>query len=318
MHKTSFKFSRLLLIIPIGVFVFILLPELTKKYNDFKKQETELKESAIQLVELQQIEKLTTSEFHKLKTLEIGLPIRQLSFERQKFLYYKTGGMFIVLLFMGIGMLLTSFLTQRKKNSPNNRTVDFQFNDPDLDTIGKQISWEAKENSGSNFASETLKKTAFGYKITSSSFVKVFAWSFFLVGLNYVVLSFIEFYSISQKQMTIMQAGKLFFSTGGIFLLIGLFLLFSFGAKVHINKQQRKIIIDGQILSFKDLHALQILEKFTQGKSSGGYFCYEVNLITKDGKRYNLLNHGDKVILFSDMMKIHQLFKTQVWCRVQL
>ncbi|WAC01977.1 hypothetical protein N7U66_19410 [Lacinutrix neustonica] len=77
--------------------------------------------------------------------------------------------------------------------------------------------------------------------------------------------------------------------------------------------RKRNISIDGKILSFHQIYALQLLEKFVEGQSSGSYFSYELNLITKQGARHNLLNHGDKEYLLSDMVKLSRLFRVPVW-----
>ena len=73
------------------------------------------------------------------------------------------------------------------------------------------------------------------------------------------------------------------------------------------------MIVGGEIIPFQHAYALQLLEKFIPGKSSGGYFCYEANLVTKEGKRFNLLNHGDKQYLLSDAVKISKIFSIPVW-----
>ncbi len=313
MHKISFKASYLLILIPLSIVIFTVMPQIERTYYAYHDQHSTLKLEIVQCDSLQQIARPTTSELHKIKILKGTIALKTKIFGKQKFTYYKIGGMLIILVLMGIGMFITSFLMRRKKTSSGNREIDFSFEDSSLDEIGKQVLWDAKEGSGSNFASEIFKKAVNGYKITSTSYTKVIAWSFFLVGLEYTLLSFIEFFSIADKQMTIMEGGKLFFTSGGPFLIVGIFLIIMFGTKVFINTQKRKIIVDGEILPFKDLYALQVLEKFISGKSSGGYFCYELNLITKDSKRYNLLSHGDKMFLLSDMMKISKLLKLPVW-----
>lgn len=313
MNKLSFKSYWLFLLIPIGVVYFVLVPELEAKYKRYNNNQVTLQKNIQTLDSLKQLNKLTRSGEHLIKKLGITVPIHKKVYGKEKFLFYKTGGMLLVLVFMGIGMVTTSYLSNKKKTAPKNKQVDFTFEDPDNDVIGQQISWNALENSASNFASEVLKKTAQGYKITSSSFTKVFAWSFFLMGLNYVAISFYEYYQVYNIPLTFMKGGKLFFTSGGPFLLIGLFLLFMFSPKVFIHTRKRKIITSGETLQFQQVYALQVLEKFSSGGSSGGYFSYELNLITNKGARYNLLNHGDKTYILSDMMKISKLLKVPVW-----
>ncbi|MCD8453754.1 hypothetical protein PJW08_01930 [Tenacibaculum finnmarkense] len=314
MQKLPFKSSWLFLLIPIGMIYFVFVPQIQKQYERYNKQQITLQNDIRTLDSLKHAKKLNRKGTHLLKKLEITVPVHQKVYGKQKFLYYKTGGMLLVLVFMGIGMLVTSYLSNRKKTSSKNKQIDFIFDDFTTDQIGQTISWDGVESSGSNFASETFKKTAQGYKITGSSFTKVFAWSFFLIGLNYVAVSFYEFYQTSDIPLTFMKGGKLFFTSGGVFLIVGVILLFMFSPKAYIYTRKRKIIVGAELLTFQQVHALQVLEKFISGSSSSGsYFSYELNLITKNGVRYNLLNHGDKTYILSDMLKISKLLKVPVW-----
>ncbi|GFD71590.1 hypothetical protein [Tenacibaculum mesophilum] len=313
MKKVSLTSSWVFAIIPIGIFFFVVFPQLQNMYESFHKREIEVQQSARKLDSLQQLTKPTREDLNNIKRLEITVPIHQLSIDKQRYTYYKTGGMLAVLAFMFIGMFGSSYLAKRKKNSSNNKQIEFSFEDFTTDAIGQYISWDPVKGSGSNFLSERLRKTSSGYKITSSTYMKFMAWSFFLMGLNYVAWSYIEFFEFSKEPLTFMQGGKMFFISGGPFVLIGVFLLFSFGAKAFLNSQKRKVLVDGEIISFQQVYALQVLSKFIQGNKSGGYHCYEVNLVTQSGERYNLLNHGDKEYLLSDMVKISRFLKVPVW-----
>lgn len=313
MKKVSLTSSWVFVIIPIGILFFVVFPQLQNMYESFHKREIEVQQSARKLDSLQQLTKPTREDLNNIKRLEITVPIHQLSIDKQRYTYYKTGGMLAVLAFMFIGMFGSSYWAKRKKNSSNNKQIEFSFEDFTTDAIGQYISWDPVKGSGSNFLSERLRKTSSGYKITSSTYMKFMAWSFFLMGLNYVAWSYIEFFEFSKEPLTFMQGGKMFFISGGPFVLIGVFLLFSFGAKAFLNSQKRKVLVDGEIISFQQVYALQVLSKFIQGNKSGGYHCYEVNLVTQSGERYNLLNHGDKEYLLSDMVKISRFLKVPVW-----
>ncbi|CAM1358815.1 conserved membrane hypothetical protein [Tenacibaculum litoreum] len=313
MKKVSLNNSWFFAIIPIGIFIFVAFPQFQNMYESFHKRDLEVQQKAQELDSLQQLTNPTRKDLNNIKRLEATVPIHQLSISKQRYTYYKTGGMLAVLAFMFIGMFGSSYWTKRKKNSPTNKQIEFSFGDFTTDAIGQNISWSAVKGSGSNFLSERLRKTAFGYKITSSSYLKFVAWSFLLMGLNYVVWSYIEFFEFSKEPLTFMHGGKMFFMYGGPFVLIGVFLLFSFGAKAFLNSQKRKVLVDGEIIPFQQVYALQVLSKFIQGNKSGSYYCYEVNLVTQNGERHNLLNHGDKEYLLSDMVKISRFLKVPVW-----
>ena len=224
MKKISLNSSWLFLLIPIGIVFFVVMPELGKKYEAYNKQQTELQQEIVQLDSLKQLERPTRRDLNTISRLETTVHVKTLTYGKQRYLFYKIGGMFVVFIFMFGGMFGSSYLVKRKKTSPNNKEITFNFGDFTQDVIGQQISWEATEGSGSNFLSEHLKKTSKGYKISSSSYMKFVAWGFFLVGANYTIWSFVEFFEFSKKAMTFMQGGKIFFTSGGIFILVGIFL----------------------------------------------------------------------------------------------
>lgn len=313
MNKINLNSSWLFLLIPIGIVIFIVIPELKDTYTVFQNQEIKHQQNVARLDSLKLLEKPTTRIKNEIKRLEISVPISERGIERQRYTYYKTGGMLAVLVFMFTGMFGSSYLAKLKKTAPNNKVIDFSFENQNHDAIGREISWSAVESSGSNFLSERLKKTALGYKITSSGTMKFISWSFLLIGLNYVAWSFIEHYKFSNKPLDFMQGGKMFFTSGGVFMLIGFFFFLSKGTKVFFHNRKRKMVVDGKVLTFQQAYALQVLEKFIEGNSSGNYFCYELNLVTKEGDRYNLLNHGDKQYLLSDMVKISKFLNVPVW-----
>lgn len=315
MNKISFKPSWLLVLIPIGILFFVAGPQLQNTYNQFHKKELDHQANVQELDSLKQLVNPTRRDENKIKRLETTVSITGKVLTKQRYQHYKMGGMLVVLAFMFLGMFGSSYWVRRKKKSPKNKVVEFNFEDPNTDAIGQQISWDATENSGSNFLSEHLKKTGFGYKIASSSFMKFVAWSFFLVGVNQLVWTVVEYFQLTDRSLGFMKAGKMFFTSGGVFLIIGMFFIFYTAAKANILMRKRKIVVGGEVLDFNQLYALQVLEKFIEGgsSSSGSYFCYEVNLVTKQGVRYNLLNHGDKVFLLSDMAKLSKILKLPVW-----
>ncbi|WP_435253797.1 hypothetical protein [Tenacibaculum sp. A30] len=313
MKKISLNSSWFFAIIPIGIFIFVALPQLQNMYDAFHKREMKVQQSVRELDSLQQLTNPTRRDLNNIKRLEISVPSQKTGIARERYTYYKTGGMLALLAFMFVGMFGSSYWAKRKKNSSNNKQIEFSFEDFTTDAIGQYISWNPVKGSGSNFLSERLRKTSSGYKITSSSYMKFMAWSFLLMGLNYVAWSYIEFFEFSKEPLTFMYGGKIFFTSGGPFLLVGMFLLFSFGSKVQLNSHKRNVLVDGEIVPFQQVYALQVLSKFVEGNKSGGYHCYEVNLVTQSGERYNLLNHGDKEYLLSDMVKISRFLKVPVW-----
>ncbi|CAA0152237.1 hypothetical protein [Tenacibaculum maritimum] len=316
MTKSFFNRSWLFLVIPVGFILFVIAPEIQKKYNDYKEHQIALRNNIYILDSLKQLKKTNTKDNHLIKKLEITIPIHTRVYRRQKFLYYKTGGLLIILILMGIYIIGLCHSSNKKKATKSKR-INFNFENPEKDRIAQQISWNSLESSSSNFKSEILKKTKNGYQIMASPVIKVFAWSFFLIGGNYLLFSIVQHYESLCSSFSFIQIGKLFFTSGGPFLLTGIFLIALSLPKVYINTFKKDITFFNKKILFQEIYALQIIEKFSKSKrSSNSYPSFELNIITKNGNRYNLLNHGDKTHLLSDMVKISKVLRVPIWNKI--
>jgi hypothetical protein len=313
MKKISINHAWLFWLIPLCMFVFVGFPQLKRTYNLYEKRVQKYEQEKVELDSLRQANVTSSKAKHRLKTLEITVPITEKVILREQYTYYKTGGMLGVLALMFIGVFGSGYFARKKKTAPTNKRVDFTFEDSTQDAIGQSVSWEATKSSGSNFYSQQLKKTSYGYKVTNTTMLKVIPLAFFLMGFNYVVWSFIEYFQFNNVSLTFMKAGNLFFTSGGVFMLVGAILFFVFSSKTQLDKRKRNVTINGTIIPFQKIYALQLLQKFVSSNNSEGYFCYELNLVTNSGDRINLLNHGDKEYILSDMIKISQFLKVPVW-----
>lgn len=297
-------------LVPLIFVLFITYPSIKSSYDQQNKQQEELREKEERLELLKNKKDITLKEKNEITRLEIQVKAGKQAVDVHFYSNLKLLGVigFLVVLFGA--MFTNSYISNKKKNDPNNRVINFTYEDPFQDAIGSTVSWDPCANGGSNFRSERYVKTRFGYKVDSTFFVKIFAWAFLLIGIAWTGFSF--FKAIKQgKEIGVMEIGHLFFTSGGMFIIVGVGLIFMFGAKVFIFKSKRIVVVDGEKLPFNQIYALQVLQKIVYSKHS--YPCYEVNLVTKTGERYNLLNHGDKDYILSDMAKISQLFKVPVW-----
>lgn len=313
MKKISINHVWLFWLIPLCMFIFVGYPQLKKSYGLYENRVQKYEKEKIELDSLRNINQPSAKANHRLKTLEITVPITEKVILREQYTYYKTGGMLFMLAVLFVAIFGSSYLASKKKSAPTNKRIDFVFEDPTQDAIGQSVSWEATKNSGSNFYSQQLKKTNFGYKISNTTTLKAVPLAFFFIGLNYVVWSFIEYFQLSNIPLTFMKAGNLFFTSGGVFMLVGIILTFVFSSTTQLHKHKRSVIINGTVIPFQNIYALQLLQKYVSSNNSGGYVCYELNLVTNSGDRINLLNHGDKEYMLSDMMKVSQFLKVPVW-----
>ena len=57
---------------------------------------------------------------------------------------------------------------------------------------------------------------------------------------------------------------------------------------------------------------MQLLSKFVSGSKSS-YYSYELNLVLNDGRRINVVDHGDLKRLRSDVKTLSQFLDKPVW-----
>ena len=313
MQKLNFKLGWFAFIIPIGIVIFVVIPELHTQYRTFQTEKLKHQNQILQLDSLQNLAHPTTKVKNEIKRLSIHVEVGKKIIVKKQYLHYKIGGMVLVLLGMFIGMFGSNLWVRQRKQSKQNKVVEFAFKNFKDDIIGQKVNWQALQNGGSNFLSERLKKTVNGYKISSTGAMKSMAWAFILIGLNYTTWEYVEVYTLTSKPLGIIETGKIFFTSGGPFLLVGLFLARITGAKAVFLMARKILIVDGKKVPFREIYAIQLLKKFVEGNSSGSYYSYELNIVTKKGERHNLLNHGDKMFLLSDTVKISQILKVPVW-----
>ena len=98
----------------------------------------------------------------------------------------------------------------------------------------------------------------------------------------------------------------LFLSGFGIAILtFGLTLIMPFVKQVTFDKNRGtfKNNID-RAVKIENIVSLQVINKMITSKHGISYPCYELNMLTKNGRRINILNHNDFNQLKSDAEKL--------------
>ena len=66
------------------------------------------------------------------------------------------------------------------------------------------------------------------------------------------------------------------------------------------------------VVQIGQIHALQLLAEYVRGSKSS-YYSYELNLVLEDGKRLNVVDHGNQTKLREDAKTLSQFLGKPVW-----
>lgn len=105
---------------------------------------------------------------------------------------------------------------------------------------------------------------------------------------------------------------------GGV-MLHGFMYMLSFSGFV-VKEKNRKVVLDGELVPFEAIKAIQVLHKQHSHTSGNGgvYSVYEVNLVRVNGKRTTVLNHGDLEKIFEQIRIINTYLKVPIYIDEQV
>jgi len=78
---------------------------------------------------------------------------------------------------------------------------------------------------------------------------------------------------------------------------------------------KRSLLFDNKVdrdVKFHHIDSLQINNKIIQRKNALSYPCYELNMLTKHGRRINILNHNDQQQLMLDALLLSTFLKVEI------
>ncbi|WP_020402869.1 hypothetical protein [Gracilimonas tropica] len=193
-----------------------------------------------------------------------------------------------------------------------------EFDDP----IAKRIDWSPLKGGGTNFKTHTLVKDIYrmSYKASKGALLFGAVFAVFGAGIPGWILyeNFIQGYSISHTENLIIGG------FGVLFLGVGIFMLKRFTNPVTFDKHigffgkgKKEPELYGrdnpkEALRISDIHALQLVTERVKGDKSS-YFSYEINIVTKDGKRMNVIDHGDHQSIYEDIQTLSTFLDVPIW-----
>jgi hypothetical protein len=214
-------------------------------------------------------------------------------------------------------------LLQKLQELAGRRGVTFDpagLNDP----VALQTAWSPAKGGGASFRTHRLVSvdhSRLEFKATAGAVV--FSLIFLLVGLG-VMIGFpsVRFTAEGSLRLTVdalmpMLIGLIFALAGGALLYFGTApIVFDTRQGCFWKGRQRpEQAIDKRLLKnfarLEEIHALQIISEYCSGKNS--FYSYELNLVLKDGKRLNVVDHGNLASLREDANKLAQFLGRPLW-----
>jgi hypothetical protein len=132
--------------------------------------------------------------------------------------------------------------------------------------------------------------------------------------------------TIVDKTWVLILAGAIFLQGGVGFGVIGFILKSKLLQSIVFDRQVGRYWrgsttpTDEHVVALTDIHALQIIEKWVKptGPDSHmgrtpGYSSFELNLVTTDGLRHNVVDHGDLEALREDAESLCDFLQIPLW-----
>ena len=215
-----------------------------------------------------------------------------------------------------------TFLDKLAAKVSNLCPADENFNPPEIaDELVKKIDWKPLNPGGVNFCSHILKKVS-PSRVEVKLVVKT-------MGIIFLFFCFIIFFIFGFAAKVSNQHGIYQFVPVVIGISLGLFFVFFvrkltvprvFDLKVgyywkgKFDPDQEKGKNGREFCRLEDIHAIQLLrERCSSGNSGKTYYSYELNLILKNKRRLNVLDHGNLELIRDDAESLSHFVNVPVW-----
>jgi len=195
-----------------------------------------------------------------------------------------------------------------------------KFKDP----LATQIEWSPIKKGGANFGTHKLIETDTNrLEFKASLGAKIFYSIFTIMGMFFAIIFPILMLNTEGESMgfgIIMPV-----LMGLVFTFVGIY-LFYHGIQPIVFDKYKGIFYKGwktqesinynisseNFVRLDNIHAIQLISEYCRGNKSS-YYSHELNLVLKDGKRINVIDHGNLNKIREDAKKLSEFLCTPVW-----
>ena len=193
------------------------------------------------------------------------------------------------------------------------------FDDP----IALKTDWSPLKGGGANFCTRKLVQASpLRYEFRATAGAICFYLIFFGIGMAALVFSIFQI--VSNEKIFVPEI-LIPGGVGIVFAIIGGTTLYFGTLPVVFDKQHNcfwrgKISDDEliyataneQLMPFQEIHAIQLIKEYIHSKNSS-YHSYEMNLISRDGVRTNVVDHGNLEKIQADAQTLAEFLEVPVW-----
>ncbi len=195
-----------------------------------------------------------------------------------------------------------------------------RFNDP----IAMQTQWTPAKSGGTNIRTHKLVEVEVNrIEFKAAAGAKVFYAIFMLMGLGTMIAFPLAGSGTGESSFDTEMLLPMAF--GFVFFLVGCS-MFWFGTRPIVFDKFRNAFWKGRkgpddvgdrselkyYADLQNIHALQIISEYVHSNKSS-YYSYELNLVLKDGRRINVIDHGNLKKLREDAQRLSQFLGKPVW-----
>ena len=188
------------------------------------------------------------------------------------------------------------------------------------DSLAQRIDWSPAENGGANFRTKRMhERGPSRIEVRATGQMTLFCALFIVIGIG---IGSAAAFTGRHDPLSLRTLVTILF--GLFFAVVGAAILYWSRRPAVFDRQlgwywrgSPKLRTPGEIrrqrqaTELANVQALQLLTEHVSGKSS--YNSYELNLVLKDGKRINVMDHGDEAALSADAELLALFLGVPVW-----
>lgn len=191
------------------------------------------------------------------------------------------------------------------------------------DPVALKTEWSPLKGGGANFCTQKLIQVSpHRYEFRAAAGAICFYLVFLVIGLILVFVSVAQIINSGE----IFTAGALIMGLVGIvFSLVGGLMLY-FGTRPVVFDKQHNCFWKGKIpadeliyatanellMPFNEIHAIQLIKEHVSSDNSS-YYSYEMNLVSRDGIRTNVVDHGNLDKIHEDADTLSEFLEIPIW-----